>query len=149
MRCKQLGYASFAVIVLLLGVGTAQAQTIKGCEQTIQYNLVPPAADVPAAFSAFSGAWLGNWSGKLCSALIVEQIDKDGTVRAKYMYGTYKDWNITKAGIFPTTGKIVNGVLTFRQRNDTVTVEYRVTSPTELSGAYTAQTQEQGVFKRQ
>jgi hypothetical protein len=134
------------VAAIATAVSPAYSQTLSECEQKVQYNLAPVAADVPENFRSFSGIWVGKWANALCSVLIVEEVNKDGSVAAKYLYGTYAPWNINRAGTSAYTGKIINGVLTLRRNN--VTIEYRATSPNELAGTFTANNQETGIFRR-
>lgn len=140
------------VLVVLIGMclaaGAASAQAISACQQSVQYNLAPPAADVPAEFRAFSGVWSGSWGNQLCSVLIVEDVAKDGTVQTKYVNGTNPAWNINRPGVRAWSGKVINGVLVLRGNN--VSAEYKLANASELAGTYTgAGPQTTGRFKKQ
>jgi dienelactone hydrolase len=50
-------------------------------------SITPPSSAVSSAAAAFSGAWLGTWGGELPTALIVEQINSNGTARVIYSWG--------------------------------------------------------------
>jgi hypothetical protein len=130
-----------------VGDGWAQTRTVSVCEQSVIYNVVPPANDVPAELRLFSGIWVGSWNNQLCSALIVEDLEKDGTVRGKYVFGSNPAWYINSPGTLALPGKISHRIATFRT-NDAV-IEYRLAAPDELAGTYTARrAPNSGSFRR-
>ena len=132
---NKLGLA-LVICGAVAGVGESRAQTrsMTICEQTVIYNVAPPAADVPPEVRAFSGAWIGSWNNQLCSVLIIEDIERDGTARAKYVFGSNPDWYIYSPGTFALRGKITGKVASFRSRD--AVIEYRFSGPDELAGTY-------------
>jgi hypothetical protein len=93
----------------------------------------------------FSGVWVGNWSNQLCSALIVEQIDPEGKVTAKYIHGSNPAHG-TKANNYTMTGTIVGNTATFRARS---AAEFTLRG-NELARTFTAPNfKSTGAFKRQ
>ena len=126
----------FTVGILCLGAlgHSAQAQTLKACETTADYKIVPPEAGAPAAAAAFEGVWLGSWEGGLCSALIVESVSAAGNVQARYVYGRYSPWYIPQPGSRQISGKLVGQKLVFAGPRGGI--DYVLTTPTELSGLY-------------
>ena len=140
----------FAVGVLCFGAlgHTAEAQTLKACETTADYKIVPPEAGAPAAAAAFEGVWLGTWEGGLCSALIVERVSAAGDVQAWYVYGRYSPWNIPQPGKRQFSGKLVGQKLVFSGARGGI--DYVLTAPTALSGLYYSNSgQYKGQFTKQ
>lgn len=130
-----------------VGESRAQTQAMNICEQTVVYNIAPPAMDVPPEVRAFAGAWIGSWNNQLCSVLVVEVIERDGTARAKYVHGSNPDWYIPSAGMFPLPGKITGKIASFRSRD--AVIEYRFSGPDELAGIYKSRrAPTTGYFKR-
>lgn len=146
-----MGMRSVGIVVLALSGMIAQraaAETMAMCGQTIEYNIVAPAPDVPADIRAYSGIWKGDWANQLCGVLIVESIQKDGIVQTKYVYGTNPGWGIAKPGFNPWTGTIANGVLKLPPtRTGGNSVEYKMRSPTKLDGLFNSRTT--GTFVKQ
>lgn len=122
-------------------------RTLKECEQTVEYDLESPTANVPEGIRAFSGVWLGKWDFGLCSALVVESVKPDGNVNVLYIVGSFSQYGI-KAGSTRFAAKIIGNKLSAIGR--TITVEYVMSSPTKLSGTYTSSIgQFSGSFTRQ
>src|SRR5438128_11636576 len=83
--------------VLLLTAGSAMAQTMPPtaemqtgrvfCEQNVSFRLADPAT-VPEPYRRFLGIWSdAAWDADRCAALIVDNIDPDGTASVLYVYG--------------------------------------------------------------
>ncbi|MBN9088767.1 MAG: hypothetical protein J0J01_17825 [Reyranella sp.] len=144
---KTMFGAATLSVATLLGP-TANAQSIAACEQTIQYNLIAPQADVPEALRAFSGVWTGVWNRQLCHVLIVEQVSKEGAVTAKYVYGSNPSSNI-RPGFRQLSGKINGNTLMLRR--DDVSMDYKLVDPATLAGTYSraGNGQVTGTFKKQ
>jgi hypothetical protein len=146
-----VNWKSAAGLAALAGISMifnhASAETIAACEQTIQYNVIAPQADVPDAARAFSGVWTGTWGNQLCHVLVVEEIAKDGTVAAKYAYGTNPGWGIRQAGVRQWSGKISGNTLMLRGNN--LSVDYKLVNAGTLAGTYSSATgQSAGDFKK-
>jgi dienelactone hydrolase len=73
-------------------------------------SIAPPAPTVARDAAAFSGAWLGAWSGELPTALIVEQISSNGQAQVIYSVGDLPFYHV-KASWFRQAGQISNGKL--------------------------------------
>src|ERR1700731_3555155 len=57
------------------------------CDQSVTYRIAEPAT-VPEPYRGFLGAWSdAAWDANTCAALIVENIDPDGTAGFIYAYG--------------------------------------------------------------
>src|SRR5260370_41979580 len=57
------------------------------CDQSITYRIAAPAT-VPEPYRGFLGAWSdAAWDANTCAALIVENVDPDGTASIIYAYG--------------------------------------------------------------
>jgi hypothetical protein len=126
----------------------ATAQSITACGQTIKYTLVAPQADVPETVRTFSGVWSGSWGNQLCHVLVVENVSKDGTVSAKYAYGTNPGWNIREPGVRQMSGKISGNTLVLQGNN--LSIDYKAAAPGTLSGTYrSAGGNSAGTFKKQ
>jgi dienelactone hydrolase len=101
----------------------------------------PPAASVPAEDAAFSGAWgNGAWDGSIPTALIVEQVDADGTAKAIYARGATEHPK-TAAIFLRLAGRIEDHrlILHLRDPNSSAgfLVRYRIVAPGRLEGALT------------
>jgi len=88
MTLKRLSIAGF---VAALTVSSAQAAQITACDQTLTYTVTPPAAGTPTNAQAFSGVWTGQWQGgggtPLCTVLIVQSVNADGSANVLYVWG--------------------------------------------------------------
>jgi hypothetical protein len=85
-----LAYLTFSV-----AAAWAQAPPITGepqpgrvfCDQSVTYRIAG-SATVPEPYRSFLGAWSdAAWDASTCAALIVENIDPDGTASIIYAYG--------------------------------------------------------------
>jgi hypothetical protein len=126
-----------AAVLLLAVCGTAWSQVPLPPDVMIR----PPDADVPAADAAFSGAW-GNdaWSGRIPTALVVEQVNADGTVKVVYTRGASEHPEIT-AHWLRLTGRIENHRLAIHLPDPNASaglrVQYRFIGPGLLEGSVT------------
>src|SRR5712675_2157745 len=57
------------------------------CDQSLTYRIAEPAT-VPESYRVFLGPWSdAAWDANTCAALVVENIDPDGTAAIIYAYG--------------------------------------------------------------
>ena len=104
-------------------------------------SIQPPGAGVPAADAAFSGAWgNGAWDGSIPTALIVEQVDEDGTAKVIYARGATEHPKIA-ANWLRLTGRIEDHRLTIHLPDPNSSagfqVQYRIIGPGRLEAALT------------
>jgi hypothetical protein len=113
--------------VMLVG-GAALAQTPPAaempsgrvfCEQNVSYQLANP-ANVPAPFRRFLGLWSdAAWDARTCAALIVEDVQPDGTASIVYVYGPLGDNSPAPGGTLHGTGIIRDDELRFQNSDGT------------------------------
>ncbi|MEM7061313.1 MAG: hypothetical protein AAF557_27360 [Pseudomonadota bacterium] len=78
------------------------------------YRIEYPQAGVTQEHAKFLGVWKdGAWDGKWCHDLYITEVRADGTVTLLDAYGpnTARKW---EAQVYKRTGRIVDGVLTFK-----------------------------------
>jgi dienelactone hydrolase len=126
-----------AVILLFASRGVAWPQVPLPTDLSIQ----PPGASVLAADAAFSGAWgNGAWDGSVPTALIVEQVDEDGTAKVIYSRGS-SEHPQTAARWLRLTGRIEDHCLTIHLPDPNSSagfrVQYRIMAPGRLEGDLT------------
>jgi len=134
VRSILLGISAFALLSCFASRGDARAISV--CEQTIEYHLFPPVADVPPAIRPFSGVWVGEWDQQQCIVLIVEEIAKDGTAFIKYLWGRSLYRGMGTPDISQWSGKIDKGVLRLRDHTNAVKAEFQIINSDELEGTY-------------
>ena len=84
------------------------------CEQTVPYSLAPGNA-VPERFRPFLGIWSdASWTPQLCAALIVQNVQPDGTAAILYVFGPTGSRARVPGGVLRGTGVIRNGELRFQ-----------------------------------
>jgi hypothetical protein len=99
-------------------VGEAQPGRVF-CEQSVSYRIADPAA-VPEPYRRFLGAWSdAAWDANTCAALIVENVDPDGTATIIYTYGPLGPGARATAGTLHGTGVIRDGELRFQNSDGT------------------------------
>ena len=126
-----------ASVILSAVCNVARAQVPLPADLSIQ----PPGEGVPVADAAFSGAWgNGAWRGTTPTALIVEQVDQDGTAKVIYARGANEHPKIA-AHWLRLTGRIEDHCLTINLPDPNSSagflVEYRITAPGRLEGDLT------------
>ena len=114
--------------LLLCGAARAYAQTPAPsepqagrvfCEQNVSYRLAEPAT-VPERYRRFLGAWSdAAWNANTCAALIVENVDPDGTASVIYVYGPLGSNSRTPGGMLHGTGIVRDGELRFQNTDGT------------------------------
>lgn len=113
----------------LLAVTSATAQTPPPaaepqagrvfCEQTVNYRLADPSS-VPEPYRRFLGVWSdAAWDANTCAALIVDNIDPDGTASIIYAYGPLASSTRLPGGVLHGTGVIREGELRFQNSDGT------------------------------
>ena len=102
--------------------GTSAAEPQSGrvfCEQNVSYRLADPST-VPERYRRFLGAWSdAAWNANTCAALIVENVDPDGTASVVYVYGPLGSSSRTPGGILHGTGVVRDGELRFQNSDGT------------------------------
>jgi len=88
---KGLVLKCIAVLILLGSAGLADAQV----PLPANVSIVAPSPDIRKDIAAYSGKWVGSWSGILDAILIVEEVNPE---RAKVLYawGDAPRWNVSK-----------------------------------------------------
>jgi hypothetical protein len=123
MFCRRIVLSS----LLLSSVASAYAQAPPGrlesgrvfCEQNVSYRLADPAT-VSERFRRFLGVWSdAAWDPNTCAALIVDNIDPDGTVSIIYVYGPLGSSARGPGGVLHGTGVIRDGELRFQNSDGT------------------------------
>ena len=116
-----------ACFTLWAAAAWAQAPPITGepqpdrvfCDQSVTYRIADPAT-VPEPYRGFLGAWSdAAWDAITCAALIVENIDPDGTASIIYAYGPLGSGARVTGGTLHGTGIIRDGELRFQNSDGT------------------------------
>lgn len=92
-------------MVAVWPIASARAQTALPDD----ISITPPASSITPDMAVFSGAWLGAWGGQLPTALVVEQINSNGTAQVVYSWGDLPDH--FKTGWLRQAARISNGKL--------------------------------------
>jgi hypothetical protein len=118
---------ALACLTLSAAAAWAQAPPITGepqpsrvfCDQSVTYRVAEQAA-VPEPYRRFLGAWTdAAWDANTCAALIVENIDPNGTASIIYAYGPLGSSARGTGGILHGTGIIRDGELRFQNSDNT------------------------------
>jgi hypothetical protein len=89
------------------------------CEQSVNYRIAD-SASVAEPYRRFLGAWSdAAWDPNICAALIVENVDPDGTVSIIYVYGPLGSNARVPGGVLHGTGVIRDGELRFQNSDGT------------------------------
>jgi hypothetical protein len=89
------------------------------CEQSLNYRLADPAT-VPEPYRRFLGVWSdAAWDANTCAALIVGNVDPDGTASIVYVHGPLGSSMRAPGGILHGTGIIRDGELRFQNSDGT------------------------------
>jgi hypothetical protein len=124
---KTLAFALSISLVLAAGSAAAQAPAPAAdpepgrvfCEESVNYRVADPAT-VPEPYRRFLGAWSdAAWDANTCAALIVENIDPDGTASITYAYGPLGSGARVSGGVLHGTGVIRDGELRFQNSDGT------------------------------
>jgi hypothetical protein len=118
---------ALACLTLSVAAAWAQAPPITGgpqpgrvfCDQSVTYRTAEPTT-VPGPYRGFLGAWSdAAWDAHTCAALIVENIDPDGTASIIYAYGPLGSSARVTGGTLHGTGIIRDGELRFQNSDGT------------------------------
>jgi hypothetical protein len=89
------------------------------CEQSVSYRIADPST-VPAPYRRFLGVWSdAAWDANTCAALIVDNVDPDGTASIIYAFGPLGSGARTPGGVLHGTGIIRDGELRFQNSDGT------------------------------
>ena len=89
------------------------------CEQSVSYRIADPAT-VPEPYRRFLGAWSdAAWDPNTCAALIVDNVDPNGTASIIYVYGPLGSSTRIAGGVLHGTGVIHDGELRFQNSGGT------------------------------
>jgi hypothetical protein len=89
------------------------------CEQSVSYRIADPAT-VPEPYRRFLGVWSdAAWDANTCAALIVDNVDPDGTASIIYAFGPLGSGARTPGGVLHGTGIIRDGELRFQNSDGT------------------------------
>ncbi|MBV8934401.1 MAG: hypothetical protein JO095_01135, partial [Alphaproteobacteria bacterium] len=78
------------------------------------------AATVPQAYRGFLGAWSdAAWDPHSCAALIVDNVDPDGTASIIYVFGPLGSSGRVTGGTLHGTGTVRDGELRFQNSDGT------------------------------
>jgi hypothetical protein len=84
------------------------------CDQTVTVSSIDPAV-IPASYRQFVGIWSdAAWTAQLCAALIVENVQPDGTAALVYVFGPMGSNTRRPGGVLHGTGIIRDGELRFQ-----------------------------------
>lgn len=90
------------------------SETREFCSQSVSYSLASPDS-VPPRYRDFVGIWSdASWTPQLCAALIVENVQPDGTALILYIFGPMSSNARAAGGILRGTGVIRDGELRFQ-----------------------------------
>jgi hypothetical protein len=118
---------ALACLTLSAVIARAQAPPITGepqpgrvfCDQSVTYRIAE-SATVPEPYRGFLGAWSdAAWDANTCAALIIENIDPDGTASIIYAYGPLGSSARVTGGTLHGTGIIRDGELRFQNSDGT------------------------------
>ena len=118
------------------------------CDQNVTYRLADPES-VPEPFRPFLGVWSdAAWDARTCAALVVENVQRDGTASIIYVYGPLSSGARVPGAVLHGTGVVRDGQLLF-QNSDGSQYAFRP-AIVDLAGRFTTprgQTYE-AVFKK-
>jgi hypothetical protein len=89
------------------------------CDQNVIYRIADPAT-VPQPYRGFLGAWSdAAWDHNTCAALIVDNVDPNGTASIIYAFGPLGSTGRVAGGTLHGTGIIRDGELRFQNSDGT------------------------------
>ena len=84
------------------------------CDQTVAVHFIDPAV-IAASYRPFVGMWSdASWTPQLCAALVVENVQSDGTAALVYVFGPMGSNTRRPGGVLHGTGIIRDGELRFQ-----------------------------------
>jgi hypothetical protein len=89
------------------------------CDQTINYRVADPST-VPELYRRFLGPWSdAAWDANMCAALVVTDVQPDGTASIIYVYGPLGPSTRVPSGVLHGTGIIRDDELRFQNSDNT------------------------------
>ena len=89
-------------------------ETREFCSQSVSFALTPRDS-VPPRYRDFVGIWSdASWTPQLCAALVVENVQPDGTASILYVFGPMSASPRQTGGILRGTGIVRDGQLLFQ-----------------------------------
>jgi hypothetical protein len=89
------------------------------CDQNVTYRIAEPAT-VPQPYRGFLGVWSdAAWDPNTCAALIVDNVETDGTASIIYVFGPLGSAGRVTGGTLHGTGIIRDGELRFQNSDGT------------------------------
>lgn len=83
------------ILLCLLGIGPAQAESRRLCDRSVSFDVVPP-VDVPPALSVLSGIWKGSiifaGGAEMCVSMVVKEVSPEGNLALLVA------WNVSMGG---------------------------------------------------
>jgi hypothetical protein len=97
------------------GEPPAAAETARVfCDQSVSFRLAPPDS-VPEPYRPFVGIFSdASWTPQLCAALVVQNVQPDGTASIVYAYGPMGSNVRAPGGVLNGTGIVRDGELRFQ-----------------------------------
>lgn len=96
------------------GAPTGPQETREFCGQSVSFALAPRDS-IPPRYRDFIGIWSdASWTPQLCAALIVENVQPDGTASILYVFGPMSASARQTGGILRGTGVVRDGQLLFQ-----------------------------------
>jgi hypothetical protein len=84
------------------------------CDRNVIYRIAEPAT-VPQLYRGFLGAWSdAAWDPNTCAALIIDNVEPDGTASIIYVFGPLGSAGRVTGGTLHGTGIIRDGELRFQ-----------------------------------
>jgi hypothetical protein len=84
------------------------------CGQSVSFRLVDPSA-APENYRRFLGVWSdAAWDARTCAALIVQDVQPDGTASIIYIFGPQGSSAPVPGGVLHGTGVVRGGQLRFQ-----------------------------------
>jgi hypothetical protein len=89
------------------------------CEQNVSYRLADPST-ISEPYRRFLGVWSdAAWDANTCAALIVDNIDPDGTASIIYPFGPLGSNARVPSGVLHGSGVLRDGELKFQNSDGT------------------------------
>jgi hypothetical protein len=89
------------------------------CGQEVTFRLADPDS-VAEPYRGFLGIWSdAAWDARTCAALVVENVQPDGTATITYIYGPNGSNSHVSGGALHGTGVIRDGALLFQNSDGT------------------------------
>jgi hypothetical protein len=118
------------------------------CDQNVGYRVVDPAT-VPEPYRQYVGIFSdASWTPLVCAALIVENVEADGTAAITYVFGPMASGGKPPGGVLHGSGIVKDGALLF-QNSDGSQYAFKPFY-SDLAGAWTTPKGQSytAVFKR-